>query len=206
MQLQNYINIIGGRYHENQWKKCWKSDSLKYFIFPLLFIILIFGCAQQPQEQSFSENKNSYTAEEIIEILPIKKNTACFENGKCVNLEISKTSDERRDGLMFRDTLPIDAGMLFVFEIEDIYPFWMKNTLIPLDIIWIGQKGEVVSINENTQPCIEGKECIPINPQEKAVFVLEVNAGVAEKNNIKYFHIVWIFRYIFFNFWKKIKC
>ena len=65
-----------------------------------------------------------------------------------------------KNGLMFRENMDSDRGMLFIFEKEGEYPFWMKNTLIPLDIIWINKDKEVVFISENAQPCEEGKPCL----------------------------------------------
>ena len=70
--------------------------------------------------------------------------------------------------------------MLFVFEKEGIYPFWMKNTLIPLDIIWLDRDGKVVFIKEDAQPCTN-HICPKINPNKKAKYVLEVNSGIIKQ-------------------------
>lgn len=107
----------------------------------------------------------------------------CFGQD-CFFVELAKTNAQREEGLMFRNKLAENTGMLFIFDREDIYPFWMRNTLIPLDIIWIGSNNKVLFINENTQPCLQ-PECPPINPKIKAKYVLEINAGVAEKTGIK---------------------
>ena len=81
---------------------------------------------------------------------------------------------------MFREKLDADKGMLFIYEKEGKYPFWMKNTLIPLDIIWIDKNKEVVFISANAQPCKEDY-CPSILPPENAKYVLEINGGVSEK-------------------------
>jgi len=81
---------------------------------------------------------------------------------------------------MFREKLDSNKGMLFIFDREGEYPFWMKNTLIPLDIIWINEKKEVVFISENTQPC-EKDPCLSVNPGKNAEYILEVNGGAAQK-------------------------
>lgn len=85
---------------------------------------------------------------------------------------------------MFRENLPQDEGMLFIFNEEGSYPFWMKNTLIPLDIIWIDENKEVVFISENSQPC-KDDFCSNINPGRSAKYVLEVNGGIAKKIGLK---------------------
>jgi len=93
---------------------------------------------------------------------------------------------------MFRKNLDKNKGMLFVFNKEGNYPFWMKNTLIPLDMIWINENSNVVFISENNLPC-EKTICSSINPNQNAKYVLEINAGMAEKIGIKTEDIV-IFR------------
>ena len=72
--------------------------------------------------------------------------------------------------------------MLFVNQREGLYPFWMKNTLIPLDIIWIGKDKKVAFIATNAQPCLE--TCEAIKPTCPAQYILEVNAGFIEKYQI----------------------
>jgi len=121
-----------------------------------------------------------------------KQNIVCFNppNGKCFFVKLAKTDMEKEQGLMFQDQLDGDKGMLFIFEKEDVYPFWMKNTVIPLDIIWIDKNQKVVFIKENSQPCqtVEGgkkNKCLPINPKIKALYVLEINAGFSKESGIK---------------------
>jgi uncharacterized membrane protein (UPF0127 family) len=107
----------------------------------------------------------------------------CFKNN-CFSVELAQTEVERNGGLMLRNELPADRGMLFIFEQEGLYAFWMKNTLIPLDIIWINQNKEVVFIAENVQSCIQDF-CPSINPDNNASYVLELNAGTANKIGLK---------------------
>ncbi|MFH1657459.1 MAG: DUF192 domain-containing protein [bacterium] len=110
---------------------------------------------------------------------PATGNQVCFETN-CFEVELAETSEELSRGLMFREELAENKGMLFVFPEERMAPFWMKNTLIPLDIIWINQNREIVFINKDSQPC-PPEWCVPINPGVAAKYVLEVNAGIAEK-------------------------
>ncbi len=87
--------------------------------------------------------------------------------------EIAQTPEEKMKGLMNREFLDPNHGMLFVFDTEDYYTFWMKNTLIPLDIIWINKDHQIVDIQTHS-PC--EKQCENAYPKEKARFVFEVNA------------------------------
>lgn len=102
------------------------------------------------------------------------------ENKGCFLIEIVSTPLQMQKGLMFREKLDQDKGMLFVFSQESKYPFWMKNTLIPLDMIWIDRNSKVVFIKENAEPCIS-KDCPTINPQQNAQYVLEINGGVVSE-------------------------
>lgn len=112
-----------------------------------------------------------------------KQNRVCFKDN-CFNVELAITDEERTLGLMSRNSLDRNKGMLFIFNEEGMYPFWMKDTLIPLDIIWINQNKEVVFISENTQPCKEDL-CPTVNPNQKARYVLEINAGISKEIGLK---------------------
>lgn len=102
----------------------------------------------------------------------------------CFYMEIAKTPEEREQGLMHRDTLDEQTGMFFLFPNEGVHTIWMKNTLIPLDIIWINEEKKVVHIKHNAQPCTNSL-CPLIIPNAEASYVLEINGGLAKKYNIK---------------------
>ncbi|MEM4268348.1 MAG: DUF192 domain-containing protein [Candidatus Woesearchaeota archaeon] len=110
-----------------------------------------------------------------------QNNLVCFHDN-CFFVEIARTEHERSLGLMFRDSLPENQGMLFIFEEEDYHAFWMKNTNIPLDIIWLDSELTVVHISRSTPPCLTDP-CPVYTAPLKAKYVLEVNAGAAEKLN-----------------------
>jgi len=112
-----------------------------------------------------------------------KQDKVCFED-YCFYVELPKTPQKMAQGLMFRESLDLDKGMLFIFEEEKEYPFWMKNTLISLDIIWINQGKEVVFIGKDIQPCLK-ENCESIKPDKKAKYVLELNAGMTDKIGLK---------------------
>jgi uncharacterized membrane protein (UPF0127 family) len=92
-------------------------------------------------------------------------------------VEIAKTVDERAKGLMFRRYMPADRGMLFEFEANEPVGFWMKNTYISLDMVFIAPNGAVTRIAENAEPLSE--TVIPSGGP--CVGVLEINAGIAAK-------------------------
>lgn len=101
-----------------------------------------------------------------------------------VFVEVPDDGEEHMRGLMFRQHLPWNAGMLFAFNSEEPRAFWMKNTLIPLDMIFVGGNSEIVDIIENVPPC-EQDPC-PVYPSEEpAQYVLEVNAGFVQHNAVQ---------------------
>lgn len=100
----------------------------------------------------------------------------CFYD-HCIKVEVVRTQEERGRGLQFRKSLGRDEGMLFVFPSSQRQSFWMKDTFIPLDIIWIDRHKRVVFIIPNVLPC-ETEKCPVYTPDTAANYVLEVNAGV----------------------------
>jgi uncharacterized membrane protein (UPF0127 family) len=100
-----------------------------------------------------------------------------------IEAEIAYTDETRMRGLMFRESLPADSGMLFIFPFVEQHSFWMKNTLIPLDIIWLNQRKEVVYFT-TAVPCTSDP-CDSYIPMQTSKYVLEVNGGFAKKHNLK---------------------
>ncbi len=94
-----------------------------------------------------------------------------------VTVEIAKTPEDKRRGLMHRKKLPKNNGMLFVFQEKQMRAFWMKNTYIPLDLVFIDSEGRIVHIHHDAQP----HSLDPISSRFPAQYVLEVNAGMAEE-------------------------
>lgn len=100
-----------------------------------------------------------------------------------VKVDIAETEDQRRIGLSGRRSLGDYEGMLFVMDEVGTYAFWMKDMLIPLDIIFIDSKFFIVDIKEEEQPCGSGY-CPSIYSDVPFMYVLEVNAGFAKANRI----------------------
>jgi uncharacterized protein len=106
--------------------------------------------------------------------------------GKVIRAEIASTQAQVEHGLMFRTSLAPDRGMLFVFSKEEALTFWMFQTLIPLDMIWMDSNKHIVEISENTPPCkTEAAQCPQYGGHEPALFVLELNAGSVAKYHLK---------------------
>ena len=104
-------------------------------------------------------------------------------SGALYRLELAKTPEEQAQGLMFRESLPDRAGMLFLFPDASVHKFWMKNTMIPLDMIWMDAAGKVLFVSENTPPC-KADPCPNYGPDAPASSVLEIAGGMAAKEKI----------------------
>ena len=101
--------------------------------------------------------------------------------GKTLTVAVVDTNPARERGLSGTKKITDDQGMLFVFDTEDTYAFWMKDMLFPLDIIWLSSDLHIVYIQKNATPASYPTAFTPTAP---ARYVLEVNAGFSEKNNV----------------------
>lgn len=141
------------------------KKKLIFFILVILIILLLIILAL------FIINKNN------------TKNQVIFENNIKLFVEISKTQKQWETGLMFRKNLDKNKAMLFISDNEKIRNFWMKNTLIPLDMIFIDKNLNIINIIENAQPCTK-EPCQAYSSSKPAKYVIETNAGFAKENNI----------------------
>ncbi len=111
--------------------------------------------------------------------------SACtLPDGFTVNLELAVSDQERATGLMYRDHIEPNWGMLFIFEQSGYWPFWMKNTLIPLDMLWLDRDGTVVEIVSPAEPC-RLDPCPSYTPKAAGKAVLELQVGSAAKHGIR---------------------
>jgi len=101
--------------------------------------------------------------------------------GQRYQVEIADTDPERARGLMFRDAMDNGAGMLFIHEREEPQAYWMKNTKIPLDILYFDDERKLVAQRRNTPPCSAGDACPSYPSNAPARYVLELNAGEADR-------------------------
>jgi len=157
-----------------------RKKTAKFLVIVLVIFLLFFlaNCAKNTsQNQVFIDTTKS-------KIL-CAENQGFSCNGKNlikINVEIADDNAEMEKGLMFREKLNENEGMLFVFGEEALHAFWMKNTLIPLDIIFIDENFEIIDI-KHAVPC-RAEPCALYKSAKPAKYVLEVNEGFAEKNSV----------------------
>jgi uncharacterized membrane protein (UPF0127 family) len=105
-------------------------------------------------------------------------------DGKTLQVEVARTDEKRALGLMFRTALAEDHGMLFVFEQPGLHRFWMKNTLIPLDMVWLDDRKRIIHIEYQVPPC-KLDPCAVYGPSADSLYVLEVISGVASREKLQ---------------------
>ncbi|OPZ31854.1 MAG: hypothetical protein BWZ00_00375 [Bacteroidetes bacterium ADurb.BinA174] len=135
----------------------------------------------------FKKGKNSDVFQtESLEIPFNKQGSLTFLSAdnndtiSTIDIEIADNNQRRARGLMYRKSLPADAGMLFIFDVEEIQGFWMKNTYIPLDMLFVNANNEIITIHANTAPLREWNYA----STKPALYVVEVNAGYCIQKNI----------------------
>jgi len=118
-------------------------------------------------------------------IFPSEEYTQVFlPGGEVIYAELAVTEQERQLGLMFRQGINPDQGMLFVFEREGIHSFWMKNMEFPIDIIWLDKDKRIVHIEKNVPPC-GTEDCPSYAPPIPSKYVLEIKNGFSEEFDLK---------------------
>ena len=110
-----------------------------------------------------------------------KIDVSIYNKNITFNVEVAKTIEERRIGLMYRKKLLNNEGMLFIFPDEKIIQLWMKNTYIPLDVIFISENKVIVDIKKNMEKLSE----TIVKSKVKSRYALEFNAGLINKLDIK---------------------
>ena len=139
------------------------------FSFSIRFAILVF--------------LSLFWASCTLENSATEKNKVCFKKS-CIEVEVARTQDELSRGLQMRKSLTDHQGMLFIFPQSGINDFWMKDTLIPLDIIWLDENQTVIYIASNLPACLKDP-CLTYGPSRECRYVLEINGGHTEKLHIQ---------------------
>ena len=104
-------------------------------------------------------------------------------SGAVYAVDIARTPEETAQGLMYRENLPTSTGMIFLFSDGGAHHFWMKNTMIPLDIVWLQADGTVLFVSANTPPC-KSDPCPTYGPDAPAPIVLEIAGGMAAREGV----------------------
>jgi len=139
--------------------------------------IILYQCGQdQGRSHNTARNTLGFKKEGEVHFLKANSNQTLTK----IVVEIANTSKERNQGLMYRDEMPDSMGMLFIFDNSIVRSFWMKNTPVALDILFVNDEKEIVKIHPNTQPYSED----PLNSHRAARYVIEVNAGFCDKYQI----------------------
>lgn len=128
-------------------------------------------------EQSASPAKPVFRKDGELRFVKSKDNTII----STINIEVADDDAEREQGLMYMDTMAENEGMLFFMESEEVQNFWMKNTILPLDIMYVDSERRIVSIHKDCKP-YSLEQIISAKP---ALYVVEVNAGYTGKYGIK---------------------
>ena len=140
---------------------------IKQYLLFFVLILFVLNVTAEKSRQAFSLGQAIFPSQNIM-----------------LEVEIARTKVQREAGLMFRKNLPEDKGMIFIFENNEIQRVWMKNTWIALDVIFISEQGNIVSIHQGLLPCIK-KHCDIYHSTDKVKYMLEINQGMVGKNNIK---------------------
>lgn len=158
---------------ENQMKN--KNKLIGVFIICITLLILIITNYFLPTKDLQHQEKVA-----IVTFFPPNNSSVS------ITCEIASTPKELSEGLMNRQELPEDKGMLFIYEIPQNRSFWMKNTLVPLDIIFLDEEGIVINVESaDIEPGVPDNELKRYNSFCPAQFVVEINQGLSKLYGIK---------------------
>jgi uncharacterized membrane protein (UPF0127 family) len=116
--------------------------------------------------------------------------TVSFNGGDLtINVEVAQSAGERAKGLMYREGISEESGMLFIFDSEDKHSFWMKNMSFPIDIIWIDSNFRIVDITMSAVPCMV-ESCTMYSPGVPARYVLEVQSDFVSGNGVEFGDVI----------------
>jgi Uncharacterized conserved protein len=142
-------------------------------------VVLLLACALACSQRAATPVPSSPAATASDAGLP----RIVLPDKSAIAIEVASDDATREQGLMYRDHLAGDRGMVFLFPQAGEYPFWMKNTLIPLDMIWMDGEHRIVHVAHDVPPC-KADPCTSYPPHALASSVLELAAGVAAKHHL----------------------
>lgn len=141
----------------------------RIYLYLTIFFLSLMTC----QVSFASEQRASFERDQLL----IKS----AGNEHTFDVEIAITDDQRARGLMYRRKMPAQHGMLFLFDTNQVVTMWMKNTFIPLDILFIDKNGLIMHMAKSTVP----ESLAHISSKVPVISVLELNAGTADRLNIQ---------------------
>lgn len=116
-------------------------------------------------------------------VLQPRNSVRIMIDGTVLNVDLATTQAEQEKGLSGRASMPLDHGMLFIFQSEDYWSFWMYEMKFPLDMIWFNSSRQAVFFEQSLPPC-SPIACPVFTPSSKAMYVLEVNAGFVAAHKV----------------------
>jgi len=138
-------------------------------LFAISVLALLAGCGRKP-----------VTMEDYM------TRVVTLPNGRQIRAEVVTHPSDMARGMMFRDSLAPDRGMLFIHGSPGLYTYWMYQVRIPLDILWLDSDGRIVEISANTPPCrTNASGCPSYGGHQEALYVLELAGGVAAKHGLR---------------------
>jgi uncharacterized membrane protein (UPF0127 family) len=146
----------------------------------LLLAALLMACVASPG----GGGKAAAPAPAAPSLFDARRAAVRFPGGRTIAAEIADTPERVQHGYMFRTEVGEGDGMIFIFAPAGEHAFWMKNTLVPLDIIWMDDTFTIVHIQPSTPPCT-ADPCPLYGPPRKTSYVLEVRAGTAAREGLK---------------------
>lgn len=161
---------------------------IKQVLLPILGVVVFIVVVGM-----FVNKSTSLDFSGVLKPSPTPNTKALIINGKTIQVQVARTQDQRVKGLSGISSLEKNSGMLFVFDTKKVSPaFWMKDMLIPLDMIWIGD-GKIIKIDKDIPvpaPGTADNKLTVYSPGQPIDYVLEVNAGFSNLNNLKVGSIV----------------
>jgi uncharacterized protein len=138
----------------------------------IVFLMFVLVCACEKKAASADEFRTT----------PLT-----LPGGQEFRVEVMMQRMDLMRGMMFRDSLAADHGMMFVHGSPGLYPYWMYQVKVPLDILWVGLNRQITEISANTPPCpsTSAKECPYFGGHQKAAYVIELPAGTVAKYGVK---------------------
>jgi len=146
----------------------------------IIIAVFVIPSSQRPVQQNSAQNpmRSEFEFKKEGEVTFISANNTFITK---IDVEIADNVDRRTLGLMYRERLGRNEGMLFIFRSDEMLSFWMKNTKISLDMIFVNSGHQIVTIHKNTIPGSEhGNEST-----EPGKYVIEVNAGFTDQHGIR---------------------